>query len=210
MVSSRGGQTFWLEGHIRTLKFNEGTHFCSNQFVGASWVAKRSKTLHISAWDVRTDPVRSRAVSQLAVTGRPMRRRTMGPALSGLREGLAGRDFLVPSQWLLWRAGHMHADMVARCTELPLIHWCGWLPGKEGIVSRSSAAWLGRVSEDALISFASSESERELQRWNKTVTTNWITWNWGEKKGVKKILIFWSAQWAGFSQYFATPLCTLY
>ncbi|CDQ72660.1 unnamed protein product [Oncorhynchus mykiss] len=38
--------------------------------------------------------------------------RTIGPALSGLGEGLAGRDVLVPSRFSdsLWRAGHKHAN----------------------------------------------------------------------------------------------------
>ena len=56
--------------------------------------------------------VRSRAVSLLAAPGRPMRRRSFGPASSGLGEGLASWDVLVPSRSSdsLWRAGRMHAD----------------------------------------------------------------------------------------------------
>jgi hypothetical protein len=47
---------------------------------------------------------------------------------------------------------------------------------------------LGCVSEDARLSvFASPESVQELQQWDKTVTTNWLTRNWGEK-GVKKYI----------------------
>ena len=42
--------------------------------------------------------VQSQDVSQLAMTGRPMRQSTIGPVFSGLGEGLAGRDFLVPSR----------------------------------------------------------------------------------------------------------------
>ncbi|XP_036792227.1 centrosomal protein POC5-like [Oncorhynchus mykiss] len=38
---------------------------------------------------------------------------------------------------------------VARCTVFPPTHWCGWLPGWMRAVLRSSAAWLGCVSEDA-------------------------------------------------------------
>ena len=98
-------------------------------------------------------------------------RRTIGPASSGLGEGLAGRDVLALKQ-LLWWAGH--ADTVARCTVFPLKHWYGWFLGKVG-----SVAWLGCVSECAWLStFTSLESERELQRWDKTLTTNWIPWNW--------------------------------
>jgi hypothetical protein len=53
-------------------------------------------------------------------------------------------------------------------------------------VSRSSAAWLVSVSEDAWLStFTSPESIQELQRWDKTVTNNWIPCNWGEKMGYK-------------------------
>ena len=37
----------------------------------------------------------------------------------------------------------------ARCTVFPPTHWCGWLPGRMRAVLRSSAAWLGCVSEDA-------------------------------------------------------------
>ena len=40
--------------------------------------------------------VRVQALSQLATSGRPMGRRTIGPASSGLGEGLAGRDVHVP------------------------------------------------------------------------------------------------------------------
>ena len=36
--------------------------------------------------------------------------------------------------------GAMHADMVARGMVFTPTHWCSWLPGEAGIVSRSSAA----------------------------------------------------------------------
>ena len=54
----------------------------------------------------------SKAVSQPALTGRPMRRCTIGPASFGLGEGFAGRDFLVPlcSNDSLWRAWRLQAD----------------------------------------------------------------------------------------------------
>ncbi|XP_064795155.1 uncharacterized protein LOC135515406 [Oncorhynchus masou masou] len=57
--------------------------------------------------------VRFQAVSQPGVTGRPMRRRTIGPASSGLGEGLASRDVLVSScsSDSLWRAGRLQADI---------------------------------------------------------------------------------------------------
>jgi hypothetical protein len=42
--------------------------------------------------------VRVQALSQPAAPGIPMGRRTIGPTSSRLGEGLAGRDFLVPSR----------------------------------------------------------------------------------------------------------------
>jgi hypothetical protein len=61
--------------------------------------------------------VQIQALSQPATTGRPMGRRTICPASSGLGEGLAGRDVLVPSPTSdsCGRTGTMHADTVARC-----------------------------------------------------------------------------------------------
>ena len=90
-----------------------GQIVCSNQFAGAARVAQRSKALEASL----QTRIRSKALSQLAVTGRPMRQCTIGPASSGLGEGLSGRDFLVPSRSSdSGRARRMHADTVARCT----------------------------------------------------------------------------------------------
>ena len=54
---------------------------------GACRVAQRSKAVLEASLQTR---VRSKAVSQLAVIGRSMRLRTIGPALPELREGLAG------------------------------------------------------------------------------------------------------------------------
>ena len=62
---------------------------------GASCVAQQSKTLHRSAICVDTD---AGSIPVPAVTGRPMRRRTIGPVLSELGEGLAGWDVHVPSR----------------------------------------------------------------------------------------------------------------
>ena len=42
--------------------------------------------------------IQSRAVSQPAITGRPMRCRTIGPASPSLGEGLARQDVLIPSR----------------------------------------------------------------------------------------------------------------
>jgi hypothetical protein len=83
------------------------------------------------------------------------------------REGLAGRDILVSlcTSDSCGGLGAVHADQVARRTVFPPTHWCGWLPGWVCVVSRSSAAWIGCVLEDAWLStFASPESVRELQR----------------------------------------------
>uniref|UniRef100_A0A8C8EPH6 Histone-lysine N-methyltransferase 2C n=1 Tax=Oncorhynchus tshawytscha TaxID=74940 RepID=A0A8C8EPH6_ONCTS len=53
---------------------------------------------------------------------------------------------------------------------------------------RISVAWQGRVSEDSWLStFASPVSVQELQQWHKTVTTNWIPRNWGERVFKNKI-----------------------
>ena len=74
-----------------------------------------------------------------------MGRCTFGPGLSGLGEGLAGRDVLVPSRTSdsCDGPGAMHAGMVARCTVFPPTHWCGWLPGKQALCQE--AVWLGWV-----------------------------------------------------------------
>uniref|UniRef100_A0A674BQK8 Bromodomain and WD repeat domain containing 3 n=1 Tax=Salmo trutta TaxID=8032 RepID=A0A674BQK8_SALTR len=74
--------------------------------------------------------VRVQALSQSAATGGPMGRQTIGPASSGLGEGLASRDVLVQSRTATPVAGlgAVHADMVARCTVFSPTHWCGWLP----------------------------------------------------------------------------------
>uniref|UniRef100_A0A8C7K2K9 Phosphoinositide phospholipase C n=1 Tax=Oncorhynchus kisutch TaxID=8019 RepID=A0A8C7K2K9_ONCKI len=54
----------------------------------------------------------------------------------------------------------------------------------ESWLRKQIEAWQGHVSEDAwLLIFASPESVGELQSWDKTVTTNWISRIWGEKGG---------------------------
>ena len=71
--------------------------------------------------------VRVQALSQLAVTGKPMRRCIIVPALSGLGEGLAGRDVLVPSRASDSCGGPcaMHTDTVVRYTVFPPTYWYG-------------------------------------------------------------------------------------
>ena len=58
--------------------------------------------------------------------GRDRGRRTTGPASSGLGEGLAGKNVLVPSRTSdsCGGPGTVHSDMVTRCTVFPLTHWC--------------------------------------------------------------------------------------
>ena len=130
----------------------------------ASRMAQRSKALHRSAIGITTDPG-----LLLVATGRPMRRHTIGPALSWLGEGLAGRDVLDPScsSNSLWRDGCMDADFGQQLygiSSKTLV----WLASGLS-VSRRRAAWQVRVSEDAWLStFTSPESVRELQRWDKT------------------------------------------
>jgi hypothetical protein len=72
------------------------------------------------------------------------------PCIVRVREGLAGRDILVSSRTSDYCGGPgaVHADQVARCKVFPPTHWCGWLLGWMSAVLRSSAAWLGCVSED--------------------------------------------------------------
>ena len=73
----------------------------------------------------------------------------------------------------------MHIDTVASCTVFSLTHW--WL--SEYCVKKQ-CGMAGCVSEGAwLLTFASPESVQELQRWDKTVTTNSISQNCGEKEG---------------------------
>ena len=84
------------------------------------------------------------------------------PSVVWVREGLAGRDILVSLRTSdsCGGLGAVHADQVARCTVFLPTHW---LPGWMIAVLRSSAAWLGCVSEDAWLStFVSPEPVREL------------------------------------------------
>jgi hypothetical protein len=63
----------------------------------ASRVAQWSKALYCSARGVTIDPgLIPGCVAAGRRSGRPMRRRTIGPVSSGLGEGLAGRDDLAP------------------------------------------------------------------------------------------------------------------
>jgi hypothetical protein len=92
----------------------------------ASRVAQWSTALLAVALEIL---VRVQALSQPAATRRHMRRRTIGPVLSGLGEVLANKDVLVPlcTSDSCGGLGTMHADTVARCTAFPPSQWCGWL-----------------------------------------------------------------------------------
>ena len=94
-------------------------------------MAQWSKALHRSANCATRDSGFESRLSQPAATGRPMGRRTIGPVSSGLGEGLAGRDVLVPSRTSdsCGGPGAVHNDTVARCMVFPPTHWCGWLLG---------------------------------------------------------------------------------
>ncbi|MEX5606363.1 hypothetical protein, partial [Pseudomonas syringae] len=74
----------------------------------------------------------------------------------------------------LWQARHLQADLSHQVNGVS----SDTLVRLAGVVSRSSAAWLGCVSEDARLS--TFTSVQELQRCDKTVTTNW-----GGKRGNK-------------------------
>jgi hypothetical protein len=83
----------------------------------------RSGLKHCTA--VLEAPLQIQAVSQLAKTGRPMRRRTISPASPGLGEGLACRDILVPSR-SSDSCGELGKCTLTRSPVVPPTHW---LPG---------------------------------------------------------------------------------
>jgi hypothetical protein len=89
-----------------------------------------------------------------------MGRRTIGPASSGLGEGLAGKDVLVPSRTSdsCGGPGAVHTDTVASCTVFPPTHWCGWLLGVKKQCGLVGLCWVGLccVSGDARLSTVSS------------------------------------------------------
>ena len=88
---------------------------------------------------------------------------TIGPASSGLGRVWPAGISLSHCALVTPVPGAVH--QVVRCTVFPLTRWCSWLLGWMCVVSRSSVAWLGCVSEDAgLSTFASPESVREFQR----------------------------------------------
>ena len=108
------------------------------------------------------------ALVQPPATGRPMRWRTIGPASSGLGEGLASRDVLVLSR----SNNSCGGPGACTLTRSPGERGFLWHIGAAGFqVKRAvcqEAAWLGGV-----VFRISPESVRELQRWDKTISTNW-------------------------------------
>ena len=75
---------------------------------------------------------------------------------------------MAPQQTCQERAAHQNSQTKQGGPYYYIIHvhsvsWCGWLPGWMHAVLRSSAAWLGCVSEDAWLStFVSPKPVREL------------------------------------------------
>jgi hypothetical protein len=74
---------------------------------------------------------------------------TLGSRPGSVVTGMAGRDVHVSSRTSdsRGRPGAVRANQ--GCQVFPPAHWCGWLPGWMRAVLRSSAAWLGCVSEEA-------------------------------------------------------------
>jgi hypothetical protein len=102
-----GPHVFWfldLQCILKVLGRLEFFHISKNvnQHMPPEWRSGLGHGIMMLEVSLQTR-VWSRAVSQLAVT---LKRQVIGPALSGLGEGLAGWDFLVPSR----RAGHLRAD----------------------------------------------------------------------------------------------------
>ena len=130
--------------------------------IGAQW----SRALHHSAsCATRDSGFAPRLSRSLPRPGGPSGDAQLAEHRPGYGGFVAGRDILVSSRTRDYCGGPgaVHADRVARCAVFPPTHWCGWLPGWMRTVLRSSAAWLGCVSEDAWLStFVSPEPVREL------------------------------------------------
>ena len=80
-------------GIFETLLFALSDRLYKSKRLG-SWVEHQSKALHHSAEAPQQPGVRSQPVSQPAVTGSPIEWRTIGLALYGVGQGLAGGTFL--------------------------------------------------------------------------------------------------------------------
>jgi hypothetical protein len=141
-IKTYPNQKPWINGSIRvklkarTIAFNHGmvTGNMTEYEQWASRVAQWSKALHCSASCVTRDPDSSPDSVAAGYDQETQGRSTIGPALSGLAEDLAGSDALVPSRTSdsCGGLGAMHADTVARCTVLPpdtLVQLASWLSG---------------------------------------------------------------------------------
>ena len=100
-----------------------------------------------------------------------------GPASFGLGEGLTSQDVLVTScsSDSLWRAGRLQADF-GRQLDGVSSDMLRLASGLSERCFKKLCGLVGRVSEDAWLStLASPEYVQELQRWDKTVATTWIS-----------------------------------
>jgi hypothetical protein len=126
--------------------------------------------------------LRHRAVLQPAVTGRPMRQGTIGPALSRLGEGLAGRDVFVPSRF----SDSCGGPGTCTLTRLPVVQCflrhvvAAGFRLKRAVCQK--AGWLGRVVFRRMRgSRPSPLPSWELKWWDETGTTNSISQKRGKK-----------------------------
>ena len=118
--------------------------------------------------EARLQPlVWSQAGSQPAMTGRPMGWRTIGPASSGLGEGLVGWDFLVSScsSESLWLAGRLQAEF-----------WCQFDSVSSNTLVQRASSLSRRLLRSEVwrtqdSTFPSPELIGELQRWDKIVSS---------------------------------------
>ena len=88
---------------------------------------------------------------QLAATGRSVGATHNWPSVVLVREGLAGRDILVSSRTSdsCGGPGAVHANQGRQVHGVSSDTLVQLASGLDGAVLRSSAAWLGCVSEDA-------------------------------------------------------------
>ena len=95
--------------------------------------------------------VRTQALSQPAVTGRSVGRRTNWPSVVRVREGLVGRDILVSSRTSdsCGGSGAVRANQGCQVHGVSSDTLVRLASGLDGAVLRSIVAWLGCVSEDA-------------------------------------------------------------
>ena len=117
-------------------------------------------------------------VSQPAMARLPIGQCTISPPLSRLGEGLAG------GLSLAHRALATPCGGPGACKLTFVFSWTVFPSGLSEHCIKKQHSLAGHVSED-VSTFASPEPIAELQQWDKIVTSNWISWNLGEKKLVK-------------------------